>query len=141
MSKLPVRRAVALFLPLAVLATLGCGLLYALVQQELRWGANDPQVQLAEDAARALDAGAVPAAVAGSSKVDVGISLAPFLVVYDTSGTVLAAGGRLDGADPVPPIGVLDQARTGSPNMVTWQPRAGVRLRSPPAVSPGTPRL
>lgn len=130
MSTLPIRRAVAVFLPLAVLATLGSGLLYVVVQQELRWGANDPQIQLAEDAARALDAGATPAAVAGTAKVDVAASLSPFIVVYDASGGVLAAGGQLDGADPVPPLGVLGQARTGSPSMVTWQPRSGVRIAS-----------
>jgi hypothetical protein len=75
-----VRRAVALFLPVAVFAMLGCGPVYAVVQPDLRMGANDPHLQLAEDAARALDGGAQPATLAGSSKVDVAASLAPFVV-------------------------------------------------------------
>ena len=130
MNPLPVRRAAAVFLPLACVATLLCGLLYAVVQQDLRSGANDPQLQLAEDAARALDGGAGPASVVGSPPVDIAASLAPFLEVFDASGNVLASSARLDGRDPVPPIGVLDHARTSSPNAVTWQPRAGVRIAS-----------
>jgi hypothetical protein len=55
-STLP-RRALAFFLPVAVLAVFACVLGYALVQQDLRSSANYPQLQLAEDAARALDAG------------------------------------------------------------------------------------
>jgi hypothetical protein len=130
MTPILLRRALAVFLPLAVLATLTCGLVYTAVQQDLRLGANDPQVRLAEDAARALDAGARPASLVGSAKVDVATSLAPFVVIYDTSGEVLATDGRLDGHDPVPPPGVLDAARADPPNKVTWQPRAGVRIAS-----------
>jgi hypothetical protein len=54
------RRALAFYVPVAVLATLCCGLVYALVQQDLRQSANDPQIQMAQDAARALDSGARP---------------------------------------------------------------------------------
>ncbi len=122
------RRALAFFLPSAVVAVLGCGLVYGAVQQELRSGANDPQLQMAEDAARALDAGAPASSLVGRSKTDVAASLAPFLVVFDEQGAVLATDGQLDGHDPVPPLGVLDAARSSPPNAVTWQPRAGVRV-------------
>ncbi len=122
------RRTLAVFLPLALLATAMSSLVYLAGQQGLRHGANDPQVQLAEDAARALDAGAAPSAVTGPPSVDVAESLAPFLVVFDANGHALASSGRLDGADPVPPKGVLDNAKADSPNAVTWQPRDGVRV-------------
>ena len=125
-----VRCALAIFLPVAVLATLCCGLVYVAVQQDLRMGADDPQLQMAEDTARALDAGAQPSTLVPSATVDVAVSLAPFFVIYDTSGTVLATDGQLDGHDPVPPLGVLDAARQHSPNTVTWQPRSGVRIAS-----------
>ena len=124
------RRALAIFLPVAVLATLCCGLVYVAVQQDLRMGANDPQLRMAEDTARGLDAGAEPSALVGSVKVDVAVSLAPFTVIFDTAGAVLATDGQLDGHDPVPPSGVLDAARQHPPNTVTWQPRAGVRIAS-----------
>ncbi len=123
-----VRAAFATFLPLAVLATLLAVLVYLVAQQGLRSGANDPQRQLAEDAAGALDAGDDPAAVTGPGRIDVARSLAPFVVVFDAGGRVLATSGTLDGAEPVPPIGVLEHAAVDVPNVVTWQPRDGVRV-------------
>jgi hypothetical protein len=122
------RRAALAFLPLAVLATGLAGTIYLVAQQGLRSGADSPQLQLAEDAAARLDAGAAPAGVTGPATVDVSQSLAPFIVVFDQVGTPLAASGQLDGARPKPPQGVLDAATDGLPNRVTWQPRAGVRI-------------
>jgi hypothetical protein len=123
-----VRRALAFFLPVAVLATLCCGLVYAADQQDLRSGANDPQIQMAQDAASALDAGAQPTSLVSVSRVDVAHSLAPFLVIFDSSGRVLATDGQLDGHDPIPPSGVLASAANNPPDIVTWQPRGGVRI-------------
>jgi hypothetical protein len=57
------RRMVLAFVPLAVLATCLAGLIYVVVQQDLRTGANDPQRQLAEDAATKLNAGVAPSAI------------------------------------------------------------------------------
>jgi len=130
MTDLPriLRRAVLAFVPLAVLASGLAGTVYLVAQQGLRSGADSPQLQLAEDAARALDAGTTPAAVTGPATVDVGESLAPFVVVFDADGKPIASSGRLDGADPTPPLGVLDHATADAPNIVTWQPRNGVRI-------------
>ena len=123
------RRAVAFFLPVAVLATLACGLIYIEVQQELRSGANDPQLQLAEDAAAHLDTGATPASVVDrGTTVDPSTSLAPFVIVLDANDNVLAADATLSGGVPVPPQGMLDAARSDSPSSVTWQPYGGVRI-------------
>jgi hypothetical protein len=124
-----VRRAVLMFIPLAVVITALCGLAYLIGQQGQRTGANDPQVELAEDAAARLDAGETAAAVVGTGPpVDLARSLAPFIVVYDPAGTSLATDGQLDGAPPAVPKGVLDAARARGVNTVTWQPRAGVRI-------------
>lgn len=121
-------RAILAFIPLAVLATGLAGTVYLVAQQGLRSGADSPQLQLAEDAGHALDAGASPATVTGLATVDVARSLAPFVVVFGPDDKPLAWGGQLDGAAPAPPAGVLDHAAMGTPNRVTWQPRAGVRL-------------
>ena len=122
------RRAFAFFLPAAAVLTVAC-LLHAVgLQQVLRQGADDPQTQIAEDAARALNAGAVPATLVTTSKVDVALSLAPFMAVYDRSGAVLATDGTLDGSAPRPPIGVIETARSAGIDKVTWQPRPGVRI-------------
>jgi hypothetical protein len=125
------RRVIAIFLPLAVLATLTCGLVYVEVQQALRSGANDPQYQMAEDAASRLDAGARPVDLVDTAEtVDAATSLAPFTIIFDSAGRVLASDITLDGGQPIPPSGVLRAAKPGSPNAVTWQPREGVRIAS-----------
>ncbi len=127
MRAIPWRRAAALFLPLAVAITLGCGLLYAVVQQDLRLGANDPQQQLAQDTAAALNAGGQPTDLAGGPTVDLAVSLAPFVAIDDAGGRPLSSNGQLDGQPPMPPPGVLAAARESGLNLVTWQPRAGLR--------------
>ncbi len=122
-------RSVVAWVPFAVVVTMVAGLAYGLDQQNLRSGANDPQIQLAEDAAARLDAGATATAVVASSatRVDIARSLAPFVIVYDLRDQPMASSGELDGAVPVPPQGVTLSART-SEDRVTWQPRSGVRI-------------
>lgn len=122
------RRGLAFFLPAAVVLSVGCGLVFIGLQQSLRMAANDPQQQLAEDLARALDAGGSPGTLVGAPDIDITASLAPFVAVYDRAGAVLATDGMLDGGPPKPPIGVLDTARASGMDAVTWQPRAGVRI-------------
>ena len=127
---LPVRLrlAILVFLPLAVVATGLAGLVYLVAQQDGRWLANEPQVQLAEDAAARLDAGGTPGDQVGPAPVDIARSLAPFVVVYGTAGTILATDGTLDGQPPAVPAGVLASARATGRDAVTWQPRPGVRI-------------
>ena len=122
------RRTVALWLPVAVAATGLAGLGYGAVQQDYRRSADDPQLQIAHDAAASLTAGASPTDVASGTQVDLATSLAPFVIVYDTEGTVLASTGTLDGTSPVPPPGVLQAVRENGQDAITWQPRDGVRL-------------
>lgn len=125
----PVRRTSAVFLVLAVVWTTTAGLVYVEIQQVLRGGANDPQVELAEDAAAALDAGASPQAVtAAGNPVDIRRSLAPFVAVYDRSGAPVATNGQLDGTPPRPPSGVQVDAAASGRNQLTWQPASGVRI-------------
>ena len=122
------RRAVAIFLPSGVLAIALCGLVYLAVQQDMRSGADDPQQQLAEDAAVRLDGGSAPSTIVGPTRIDVARSLAPFIVVYDATGTVVATDGTLDGGPPILPVGVLKSATEAGRDAVTWQPREGVRV-------------
>lgn len=127
MPTLPLRiilRAIAA----AAAATIATMFVYAAVQQTYRSGANDPQVQLAQDAAAHLRAGAPVAAVLPRDTVDLTFSLAPFVIVYDTADRPLAGTGRLGGALPVPPSGVLALARQRGWHSVSWQPRRDVRI-------------
>ena len=116
------------WLPLAF-ATAGlCALVYLTVQQSLRMGANDPQIQMAEDAASHLNAGASVESVLPSTRVEIADSLAPFVIIFDESGKVLASSATLHAAIPAYPAGVLDYVRQNGQDRVTWQPEAGVRM-------------
>ena len=117
------------WLPLAVVITILCGLIYLAVQQSLRWGANDPQIQMAEDAAAALAAGGTPESVVPPGMLDVSSSLAPFMIIYNDSGKPLVStGSLLNGETPLLPPGVFDYTRQKGEDRVIWQPQAGVRI-------------
>ena len=115
------------WLPLAVLATLLCGTVYMSAQHILRMSANEPQIQMAQDAAMALAAGQPADSVVPAAKVDIALSLAPYLTLFDDSGKAIASSGFLHGQAPVLPAGVFDRARQTGENRVTWQPEPGVR--------------
>ena len=111
---------------------------HVVVQQALRTGANDPQVQLAEDGTRALDAGAAPASLvgpgsaaaglAGPAPVEPSVSLAPFIVVYDAAGAPLAGNATLFGGTPKPPAGVLETADRPASTRSRRQPGQSARI-------------
>ncbi len=125
-----------------VIVTTLCLLVYITAQQILRQGANDPQIQLAEDAAGLLAAGATPEHVLPLNGIDIAKSLSPFVVVYDESGAPLSSSGMLDGQTPTPPMGVFDTASWHAPivghhlalgvpqneSRFTWQTGGGVRI-------------
>ncbi len=115
------------WLPLAFATTAVSGLVYATVQQNYRQSANDPQIQMAEDAAALLSNGIDPKSLVAENKVEISKSLAPYIIIFDSQGVVLASSGQLDGRVPTPPRGVLQSATSKSENRVTWQPRDDVR--------------
>ncbi len=127
-------------LPAWAAATALALLVYAAVQQAHRSGANDPQIQIAEDGARALSRGADPHALAAGPAVDLASSLAVWITVWDAKNHVLASTAVLDGRTPVVPAGVLEAARAGRWDAVTWQPRPGVRSATVSAAVPGDSR-
>lgn len=120
------RRAFALWLPAAAAATVVAAFAFVAVQQGYRTSADDPQIQLAEDAARALGAGASPREVTSGPQVDMAASLAPWVVVFAPDGTPIAGTGLFDGHLPEAPSGVLADARAGEVSL-TWEPQSGVR--------------
>jgi hypothetical protein len=115
------------WLPLAATVTLLCGVMYILVQQNYRSNANDPQVQMAEDAAYALSNGADPKALVSDPATEISRSLKPYIIIYDDQGHGVAADGLLDGKIPGLPSGVLDFTRTHDEDVISWQPRIGTR--------------
>jgi len=100
------------------------------VQQNYRLSANDPQIQLAEDASAGLSKGLQPEAVVGSQKVDASGSLAPFVTVYGGGKPyqALATSGYFsDNKILAPPPGVFDTARATGEARFTWQTVEGQR--------------
>lgn len=119
------------WLPLAAAITGICLLVYATVQQSFRTGANDPQIQIAEDATNQLASGTRPAslqAIVAGPAVDIEQSLATFVIVYDERGTVLVGTGMLGGHVPAPPAGVFTVAREQGEDRVSWQPTRLARI-------------
>jgi hypothetical protein len=125
-----IKNIVRIWLPFVVVITAFCALTYAAVQQALRQGLNDPQIQMAEDTAYALNNGAAIDSVVAAPKVEMSRSLAPFIDIYDVNGKAAAGSGLLNGQLPDYPKGALDNAKHTGDNRVTWQPNADVRIAS-----------
>lgn len=115
-------------LPMA-LSTVCLGAVEVAVQQSYRMPADDPQIQMAQDAAsnNALAKAAVAALRERYPGVDIARSLAPWLAVYDSRGVLIDSSAKLDGYGPVPPAGVFASAAASGEDRITWQPRPGVR--------------
>jgi hypothetical protein len=120
--------ALLLWAPIAVALASVALLVYGAVQQDLRQSANDPQIELAENAAAGLNAGQPVASVLPAERVDLSSGLAPFVVVYDAHGDVLAASATLNGIVPPLPAGVLDAVAGRGEDRITWQPGPGIRI-------------
>ncbi len=122
-----IRRTLVSWFPFAFLATVLALTAYATVQQVYRSSANDPQIQMAEDAAAKLAGGAPLTVVVPGEIVDMTGSLAPYLIVFNEIGAPVAASGRLNGRVPVPPAGVFAVARRVPEQRLTWQPTRDAR--------------
>lgn len=115
--------------PLAAAIVVLSATIYGVAHQVLRQGGNDPQIQMAREAAAALASGAAPASVVPrGTPIDLNNSLAPFISVYDDSGKSLESSGVLSGAPPVPPAGVFEFTRAHKEDHITWQPEPTVRI-------------
>lgn len=115
-------------LVLAGMSTVLALAIFAISQQVLRTQANDPQIQLATDAAARLESGAAVQEPLPSAPVNMARSLSPFLLVYDEQGKPVSGQAQLDGVVPAPPRGVFDFARQHGEDRITWKPVAGIRI-------------
>lgn len=103
------------------------GTIYGATQQAQRNDADYPQVQIAEDTAALLDAGAKPTTLV-LGKVNMNTSLSPFIVVYDKAGNPVAGSGYLNDRLPGIPMGVLTASANRTYHRVTWEPRNGLNF-------------
>ena len=115
---------------LAVVLTLLGGVTAITMQQMLRRGANQPQIDMAQWYAGEIGAGEAPGNVIPPGYIDLEQSLQPFVIFYDEQGNPGPGTGYLEQRIPVPPSGVFDFVRIHGSENVTWQPRPGVRIAS-----------
>jgi hypothetical protein len=114
----------------AAVTTVLFGTVYVTGQQILRLSANEPQTYQAQLVANQLNHGATPESLTQPKfSVDSG-SLAPFIIIYNHDGKVVASQVTVRGSAPVIPIGVLHNSDNSTYHAVTWQPTSDVRLAS-----------
>jgi len=122
-------RIVKAWLPIALAISAMSGLVYVTGQQILRQGANDPQIQLAEDWAQDIQGGVQPPQLNLGNTIDPTKSVAPFGIVYDAKG-VLATGSVKEPNAMSLPDGVIASVDKSSntESRFTWQPASGARF-------------
>jgi hypothetical protein len=120
-------RTLRAWLLFAVVFSVVTVMVYSAVQQDIRQSANDPQIQMAEDAAAALDRGAAPPSLVPSSSIDIAQSLAPYIVIFDETGRPLVSTATLHGSGISLPQGVFLYTKQHFEDRFTWQPEPGMR--------------
>jgi hypothetical protein len=116
-----------LWFPLAVTLTMVCGIIYLAGQQNYRQDANDPQYQMAEDAANAISHGADPKSLVSGTSAELNSSLSPYLIIFDEQQQPVASTILLNGQVPRLPSGVLAFVKAKGVDVITWKPREGMR--------------
>ena len=111
----------------AAIITLLCGIIYVVGQQGFRQSADDPQYQLIQDAASAINKGADPKSLAAATPVDLAQTLSPYLIIYDKAGNMVVNGAMLNNKPLKIPQGVLDYIKLHGTDHATWQPQPGIR--------------
>lgn len=123
------RSTLAQWLPLAIVIIIFSGLAYVTVQQNYRMGANDPQIQIAQDITTAIVQGTpADSIVPTNPTVDVAASLSPFVAIFDDTGKPVGASVSLDGKLPTLPDGIFAYAKQHGQDNFTWQPKKDVRI-------------
>jgi len=132
-------KVLAVWLPIAIAITVLTGTAFVLAHQNYRQNANDPQQQLAEDAASALNRGQKPIEVVPTNAVDQATSLAPFVIVLDSKVKTDPRGTPADilatnlikadtGAVIEPVTSVFSEAEAKGLQRFTWETAGGLRF-------------
>lgn len=116
------------FLPFAIAITFITGVVYVVLQQEIRNSANNPQIEVAEDAINLINSGASPMGLFLTKQIDIETRLKTFQIIYDDEGKVIGSNALLDKEAPIPPKGVFDYVRKNGESRITWEPKKGVRI-------------
>lgn len=115
---------------MAIIVTALFATIYLVMQQSERQGADDGPARVASQVAAQLSDSGAAADDSTAGTVDLAVSDAEFFVIYDRTNHPVSGTGRLGGALPAIPTGVLDEARRTGSNHVTWQTSDGRRFAS-----------
>lgn len=135
----PAQPSLTVWAKWVLVALAGCGLILFTevgVQQNYRQTANDPQIQMAEDAAAALNHGANPDSVVPPARVDQEHSLAPFIIIVNKQRHIVATNAASGSDNALPPVGVFDNVDARGEQHLSWQTMQGVRFAT--VVTPAT---
>jgi len=127
LTRIQIQNVLKIWISLAVTVTALSGLVYLTVQQDIRIGANDPQIQISEDVARQISTGENPLDFIPPIKVEISKSLATYIILFDDKGKLIGSSAVLDNKEPTIPQGVFGQTKSLGETRFTWQPKAGVR--------------
>ncbi len=123
-----IQALVRFWVPSLIVSGIIMGTGYAVAQQIIRQSADDPQIQIARDAAYELGQDKAYSIPSDYARVDIDVSLAPFTIVFDDTGDIQSTTGYIDRRTPVPPLSVFDRAREDGEYRFSWEPAPGVRV-------------
>jgi hypothetical protein len=121
-------REVKYFLAFVFFTAIILVFVYAVAQNILRSGANEPQIQIAEDASFLLAHNAPMGPIVPEASVELLRNLGPFIQVYDEKGSLLDGNALLNGVSPKISKEDLLYTKQHGENRITWQPEAGTRI-------------
>ncbi len=118
------------WLPLAVAIIIMSGLVYVVTQQNYRDAANDPQIQIAQDIAAALNKGDVQAdaIVPPTPSSEITSSLSTFVAIFNATGTPIGSSAAIDGNLPTIAEKILVVAKKTGESRITWQPKPELKI-------------
>lgn len=117
-----------LWLGTALILCVVFGTFYVVAQQILRSGANEPQIQMAQNIAIQLLAGKSPESTVFDGHTDIGKTLAPFTIIYNKTGKVVTSTALLNGNTPELADGVIGDTIKYGEKRFTWAPDKNVRI-------------
>ena len=115
-------------LALTIIFTLLGGAAALTIQQMLRRGADQPQVEMVNWYAVEIESGVKPDEAIPTGYIDLERSLQPFVIFYDDQAKPEHGNGYLDQLTPAPPSGVFEYVRNHGTEKFTWQPSRRVRI-------------
>ncbi len=105
-------------------------LIFGTGQYILRSGADDPQVQIANDTVAGLNAGYPVDAISPGPGKTIDKGTTAFVLVYDQDGNPIAGSALYKDKIPQIPKGVFAHAMKSGDHRVTWQPAKELRFAS-----------